>query len=69
MALSKRLGERTVVFQDPPRVLSSASIVGDIEGKGPLGRAFDMVLTDDTWGENSWKKPSVRCSSRLYGSR
>lgn len=60
MALSKRLGERTVVFQDPPRVLSSASIVGDIEGKGPLGRAFDMVLTDDTWGENSWEKAECK---------
>lgn len=60
MVPSKRLGEHTVKFSNPPRLLSSASIVGDVEGQGPLGRAFDMVLTDDTWGENSWEKAECK---------
>ncbi len=60
MTASKRRGEHTVVFEKQPRVLSTANIVGDVEGKGPLGSAFDMVLTDDTWGESSWEKAECK---------
>lgn len=60
MTASKRRGEHTVVFEKQPRVLSTANIVGDVEGKGPLGSAFDMVLTDDTWGEPSWEKAECK---------
>ena len=60
MTASKRRGEHTVVFEHQPRILSTASIVGDVEGKGPLGSAFDMVLTDDTWGEESWEKAECK---------
>lgn len=53
---SKRAGEQTLVFTTPPRVIASAAIVGDMEGQGPLGSYFDEILTDDTWGEDSWEK-------------
>lgn len=53
---SKGAGKQTLVFSTPPRVISSASIVGELEGEGPLGAYFDEVLTDDTWGEDSWEK-------------
>ena len=56
----KRYGEHTVVFENPPRILSTANIVGDMEGEGPLGSAFDMVLTDDTWGEDSFEKAECK---------
>lgn len=52
----KKLGRQTVVFETPPKIISSAAIVGDVEGKGPLGKFFDVVLSDDTWGEKSWEK-------------
>ncbi len=52
----KKLGRQTVVFEAPPKIISSAAIVGDVEGKGPLGKFFDVILTDDTWGEKSWEK-------------
>ncbi len=60
MAKTKRHGERTVLFDDPPRVLSSASIVGDMEGEGPLAAAYDLILEDDTWGESSWEKAECK---------
>ncbi len=53
---TKRLGRQTVRFLSPPRLISGAAIVGDVEGKGPLGSCFDIVLEDDTWGEDSWEK-------------
>ena len=60
MAQTKRQGERTVFFETPPRVISSASIVGDVEGKGPLAAAYDLILEDDTWGESSWEKAECK---------
>jgi len=52
----KRAGRQTLVFSNPPMVISSAAIVGPMEGKGPLKDYFDTVLQDDTWGEDSWEK-------------
>lgn len=52
---NKCAGRQTVVFARPPRVISSAAIVGEKEGEGPLGSSFDQVLADDTWGEASWE--------------
>jgi len=56
----KRIGERTVLFDRPVGVIASATIVGDMEGEGPLGDRFDMVLMDDTWGEKSWEKAECK---------
>lgn len=53
---NKCAGQQTLVFSAPPRVISSAAIVGEMEGEGPIGSHFDQVLTDDTWGEDSWEK-------------
>lgn len=53
---SKCAGEQTVVFANPPCIISSAAVVGPMEGAGPLGDRFDLVLQDDTWGEESWEK-------------
>ena len=41
----------TYCFQDPPRVLSYASVVGKKEGEGPLSRDFDYISDDNTFGE------------------
>ncbi|MDR1619369.1 MAG: stage V sporulation protein AD [Clostridiales bacterium] len=56
MPACKRKGERTVFFERKPHIVSAASIVGDMEGAGPLGALFDKILQDDTWGESSWEK-------------
>lgn len=55
-----RIGERTLKFQNFPRLVSAASIVSRNEGDGPLGERFDMVLEDDTWGEDSFEKAERR---------
>ncbi|RKD26079.1 stage V sporulation protein AD [Caminicella sporogenes DSM 14501] len=54
MAL-KKLGKQTVVFDNPPYIVSTASIVGPKEGEGPLREYFDMILEDDLFGEKSWE--------------
>ncbi|EOD01514.1 stage V sporulation protein AD [Caldisalinibacter kiritimatiensis] len=57
----KKLGKQTVVFDNPPSIISTASIVGPKEGQGPLKDYFDMVLDDDLWGQGTWEK----CESKM----
>lgn len=57
----KKIGQQTVMFQNPPSIISTASIVGPKEGDGPLKDYFDLVIEDDLWGEESWEK----CESKL----
>ena len=47
---------KTFTFQKEIRVLSSAGVVGRLEGEGPLGKCFDKVFNDTTMGEKAWEK-------------
>jgi len=51
----KRMGNQTMVFANPPVILSSYSIVGPKEGKGPLSKTFNKVWNDRINGEKSWE--------------
>ncbi len=57
---TKRLGSQTLQYANPPKILAGASIVGDVEGEGPLGQAFDIVLEDDLWGQDTWEKAECK---------
>lgn len=51
----KRVGNQTVVFANPPVILSSYSVVGPMEAQGPLGKTFNKVWPDNINGEKSWE--------------
>ena len=51
----ERIGQRTLRFTDPPRILSHAAAVGKKEGEGPLHGQFDFVTQDDRMGQKSWE--------------
>ncbi|HEY8362951.1 MAG TPA: stage V sporulation protein AD [Tissierellaceae bacterium] len=55
MAL-KKLGSQTVKFDNPPSIIATASIVGPVEGKGPLKDYFDLILNDFHFQEKTWEK-------------
>ena len=40
----------------PPSFLTCANVVGQLEGQGPLGKTFDLIDSDDTFGESTWEK-------------
>lgn len=40
----------TLFFDRGVHVCAAAGVAGPAEGKGPLGEAFDVVLTDDRLG-------------------
>ncbi|SCG83583.1 Stage V sporulation protein AD [Proteiniborus sp. DW1] len=58
--VQKRLGKQTVTLENPPSIISTATIVGPKEGDGPLKDYFDLVLADDLWGEDSWEKAEAK---------
>lgn len=55
MAENRMMGMQSVQFGEAPHIISSASVVGKKEGEGPLGNSFDLVSTDDMFGENTWE--------------
>lgn len=50
------LGKASMKPEKPVAILNSASIVGTKEGQGPLGKLFDMVGDDDTFGTKTWEE-------------
>ena len=56
----------TYCFDDPPRVLSYASVVGKKEGERPLSRDFDYISNDNTFGEQTWEKAESRMMSMAF---
>ena len=49
------MGE-TLVLKNAPAVSAFASVVGQKEADGPLGRRFDAVEPDARAGQDSWEK-------------
>lgn len=54
--MAHKIGKQTVIMDDPPRVLSYASVVSKKEGEGPLKDYFDIVNDDMLFSEKSWEK-------------
>ena len=52
----KKIGKQTIEFDNPPSIISTASIVGPKESTGPLAKYFDKCLDDEFWGEKTWEK-------------
>ncbi len=47
---------QTLIFKNHPVIISASSVVGKKEGDGPLGKWFDYISEDDTFGEATWEK-------------
>lgn len=49
-------GRSSLLYENPPRIIGAASIVGTKEGEGPLGNLFDRVEPDPKFGKNTWEE-------------
>ncbi len=54
--MGKRQGNRTILLENKPKILSYGSIVGKKEHEGPLADQFDEYITDSYFGEKSYEK-------------
>lgn len=57
---NKKVGNQTIVFQNPPVIVSKYNVVGPKEGQGPLRDSFDEILNDTYNGEKSWEKTEAK---------
>ena len=55
-----RRGRQSFVFDDPPAILSFASVAGKKEAEGPLGSTFDKTLQDTKFGQKTWEKAETQ---------
>lgn len=56
----KRIGKRTIIFENKPKIISYGSVVGKKEHEGPLSNEFDSYTTDSFFGEKSFEKAESR---------
>lgn len=51
----KKVGEHTIKFTMPPKIINGYAIVGPKEGESPLAKYFDYILKNDTFNEKSYE--------------
>ena len=54
--MAKKIGNRTIEFENKPHIISYGSIVGKKEHEGPLKNEFDSYIIDSYFGEESFEK-------------
>lgn len=54
--MKKYVGQRSIAFENPPCIISEASVAGQKEFEGPLGGYFDKIEKDPMCGGNSWEE-------------
>lgn len=52
---NQQVGKQSIRFLCPPAIISRYSIVGEMEGEGPLSSYFDEIEDDPTFGKESWE--------------
>lgn len=50
---------QTIFFNNPPKIIGRMAVVGEKEGKGPVGSYFDKVVDDAKWGEKTFEKAEI----------
>ena len=53
--MGKRIGRQTVGLKNRPSITAWASVAGRKEHEGPYGELFDVVISDELNGENSFE--------------
>ena len=54
--MAKRLGRYTLQLERPVSIIGYAAAGSRKEALGPLGKYFDCINEDSTFGETSWEK-------------
>jgi stage V sporulation protein AD len=57
---TKMTGKQSILFNNPPYILSGSSVAGKKEGEGPLGSFFDQIEEDPMFGGSSWEDAESR---------
>ncbi|MDK2802148.1 MAG: stage V sporulation protein AD [Oscillospiraceae bacterium] len=58
--MSNKIGNGTIIFDNPIYIISYASVGSKKEGDGPLAGYIDFICDDTTFGEKTWEKSESR---------
>lgn len=65
----KKLGLQTVNLVNRPKFISSYSVVGPKEGRGPLKNYFDNILSNDMLGQKTFEKAEQKLMEKaVFGA-
>ena len=64
--MNRKIGKQTVVFEKPPCIKAAGAVVGVKEGKGPLAKSFDEILTDDSFGADTWEAAESKIQHQAF---
>lgn len=54
--MARKISRNTFETDNPPSISSYASVVGKMEGEGPLGQFFDETEQDGYFGQKTWEQ-------------
>lgn len=60
MQHSQQKGCASIELAQPVYIQSAATVVGKLEGEGPLAEHFDMICDTDKFGEDTWEAAESR---------
>ncbi len=62
--MPKMIGKKTIIFENKPRIIGHASVVGKKEHEGPLSNEFDFYTTDSFFGEKTFEKAESKLQNK-----
>ena len=65
--MSQMKGLQSILFRNPPYIISWASVAGNKEGEGPLKGQFDHIETDDYAGADTWEGAESQFIKKAVG--
>lgn len=54
--MATQTGRQSIIFENPPWIISSGCVAGTKEAEGPIGHEIDLVGEDDNFGCDIWEK-------------
>ncbi len=64
--MNGKIGKQTLIFENPPCIKASGSVVGVKEGNGPLKEDFDVILKDDSFGADTWEAAESKIQHEAF---
>ncbi|MDR2519893.1 MAG: stage V sporulation protein AD [Eubacteriaceae bacterium] len=65
--MARRIGSQTLAFEKEICVASAGSVVGPIEGSGPLRHLFDAIVSDGDYAQCTFEKAETNMQLLSYG--
>ncbi|MCD8159168.1 MAG: stage V sporulation protein AD [Clostridiales bacterium] len=62
--MAEKTGLYSVKFSNPVNIKTVSSVVGTMEGEGPLGEYFDIRVNDNLYGEKTWEKAETKFAEK-----